>query len=86
MSDNAKKALLIVVTVVALVVAGLGASKMFSGDKMQVDRTVTMPPGHKSEKELALEAQKQAGTPAGNEERDLGGGIAAGGGGKANDR
>jgi hypothetical protein len=73
MNDTTKKGLLIVVVVVALVVAGFGAKKFIAGDQMQVENTVKMPAGHKSQKQPALDAQKNGGNVEPFVERDLGG-------------
>ena len=75
MNENAKKGLLIGIIVVAVIAVGFSVMNAASADKPQVVKTVTMPPGYKSEKQLANEAAKNGGTPPakGGEERDLGG-------------
>jgi hypothetical protein len=73
MNEQTKKAGLIAVIVIALLVAGFGASKALGGDQMIVEKKVSMPAGFKSEKEQALEAQQGGAAPAPKEERDLGG-------------
>jgi hypothetical protein len=77
MSENLKKTGLIVVVVVAIAAAAWGASKFFGGDQMEVQNTVTMPAGYKSEKQRALEAQQQAGAAAqpSGKDVDLGGDL-----------
>jgi len=84
MNENAKKAGLVVVIVVAICVAAYSAYNMSQGDKMVIDNVTKMPEGHKSEKELALEAQAKAGAaaPAPAGEKDLGGDLTGVGGGK----
>lgn len=74
MSENAKKGALIGVIVLALCGAVFGAMRLFGGEKMEIQNTVKMPAGYKSEKERALEQQKQ-GSPGvpGKAEVDLGG-------------
>jgi hypothetical protein len=71
MNETTKKALIAVVAVLALVIAGFEGYRMFSGDKMEVTKAIQMPPTFKSEKQSALDAQK--GGKAAGEERDLGG-------------
>jgi predicted metalloprotease len=75
MNENLKKGILILVVVLALVAVGYQAMNMMGGDKMQVEKKISMPPGFKSEKQQALDAQNTAGgAPAkGGGERDLGG-------------
>ena len=68
MNETTKKAVLIVVAVAALAIAGFSAMKMMKGDEMIVDQKVTLPAGHKSEKEKALESGGKSGG-----EKDLGG-------------
>lgn len=73
MNESQKKAGLIVVIVLALGAAGFGAMKAFSTEEMVVEKRINLPPGHKSEKEQALEQQsKGQGSSAPTEERDLG--------------
>jgi hypothetical protein len=84
MNDNAKKAGLIVIVVVALAGAVYGAMQFFGGEKMQVEKVVPMPEGYKSEKQRMLDEQAagqvspQPGK-AGGGDRDLGGDIRGGG-------
>ncbi len=80
MNENTKKAALIVLIVIAVLVAAYSAYNMSQGDKMIIDNVTKMPEGHKSEKELALEEEAKSGAKAPVEEKDLGGDL--GGGGK----
>ncbi|CAN1516536.1 hypothetical protein MCEMSE15_00950 [Fimbriimonadaceae bacterium] len=84
MNENAKKAGLVAIIVLAVGAAAFSAYNISQGDKMVIDNVTKMPEGHKSEKELALESQAQAGAaataPAG--EKDLGGDLTGAGGGK----
>jgi hypothetical protein len=83
MNENAKRIGLVVVIVVALVAAGIGASSLFKGDQMQSVGEIKAPAGYMSEKEMALEAQKSgAPSPPPIQERDLGGDLQGGGGEK----
>lgn len=77
MSENAKKAGLIAITIVAIVGAVFGAMRFFGGEQMEVENTIAAPPGHKSEKQLALEAQQQSTGSAQStgKEADLGGDL-----------
>jgi len=91
MNENTKKAGAIILMVLAVVVAGASALQFFGGsdEKMRVEKTIAMPPGFKSEKQQAIEAQEQAAkgavAPAADAnanaptERDLVGDIVAGG-------
>lgn len=74
MNDNVKRVALVVVIVASIVVAGFGAKRALSGDQMEVEKVIAAPPGHKSEKQLAIEHQN-VGTSAADDggERDLGG-------------
>lgn len=78
MSENAKKIGLVALIVVAVVAAVFGATRFFGGEKMEVQNTVKMPEGYKSEKQRALEAQGQAGQAASGKEADLGGALGGG--------
>ncbi len=71
MNDNTKKIGLIAIAVIAICVAIFGALKMAGGEKMTVDQTIKMPPGFKSEKQRALDAQAAGGTAPAAPERDL---------------
>ncbi len=84
MNENAKKAGLVAIIVLAVGAAAFSAYNMSQGDKMVIDSVTKMPEGHKSEKELALESQAQAGAaaPAPAGEKDLGGDLTGAGGGK----
>jgi hypothetical protein len=77
MNENVKKILLVVVIVVAFGFAIRSASRLMTGDQMIIENTIKMPPGHKSEKQLALERMKTSGQPAPEpfKERDLGGDL-----------
>ena len=84
MSDNAKKAGLIAIVVVAIVGAVFGAKSFFGEEQMQVENTVPMPADFKSEKQRALDAQAAGGTTGGGggggatmsgKDRDLGGDL-----------
>ncbi len=80
MSENAKKIGLIVITIVALAGAVFGAMRLFGEEKMEVQNTVPMPAGYKSEKQRMLEEQQgtQAQPPASGKDADLGGSIQGG--------
>jgi len=69
MSENAKKGILAVLIVGAVIAAGFGASTFFRGEQPEVVQTIQG--SGKSEKDAALEQQAAAGKEAG--ERDLGG-------------
>jgi hypothetical protein len=73
MNETTKKALIAVVAVLAVAIAGFEGYKMFGGERTEVTKSIQMPPTFKSEKQSALDAQKggQAATTGG--ERDLGG-------------
>ena len=71
MNDTTKKIGLISVAVIAICIAIFGALKMTNGDKITVDQTIKMPPGFKSEKQRALDAQAAGGTAPAGPERDL---------------
>lgn len=60
MNENLKKGGLIALIAAAVVAVGVMAVNSTRGDQMDVVRTIEGPPGHKSEKEQALEAQAQA--------------------------
>lgn len=86
MSETAKKALLVVLTLVALAVAGFGAKKLFSEEQGVTTQRITLPPGTKSMKQMEKEAQAQ-GAPPKDSARDLSGDLpgmpgTAGGAGK----
>ncbi len=59
MSETAKKAVLIVVIVLALGFAVYSGSRLIGGEKMQVAVKRDLPPGTKSAKQLEMEAQQQ---------------------------
>ncbi len=59
MSENAKKAILIVVAVVAIVLAGFGAKSFIMGDQRQDLKPIILPPGTKPMKQQEMEAQKR---------------------------
>lgn len=79
MSENAKKAGLIALIVVAIVAAAFGGKRLIAGDSMDVVKTVPPTPGFKSEKERFLEqqaaVQQSPVQPSGKDPgaRDLGG-------------
>ena len=68
--ENTKKIVVSIVAIVALVVLGFSGWKFMSGEKTTVQNVMPSTPGVKSEKELAIEAQKNGGKASG-EERDL---------------
>lgn len=76
MNENAKKAGLIGLIVVAVIAAGFGAMKFVGGDQPQVDKVIQIPAGSRSMKEIEMEnqAKQQAGQAAGD---DVGGSIGA---------
>ncbi|MFQ3588190.1 MAG: hypothetical protein SNJ74_04885 [Fimbriimonadaceae bacterium] len=90
MNDTAKKVGLIAIIVLALGAVAFTAYNASQADRMQVTgEIIQAPPGHKSEKERALEAQQAAeaaGTyqpPVIRDDSDLGDvGTGGGGGGK----
>jgi hypothetical protein len=57
MSENAKKAGLIAIVVIAIVAAGFGAKQMFAGEPMDVVKTIPEQPGFKSEKQQFMDNQ-----------------------------
>jgi hypothetical protein len=61
MNENLKKGLLVAVIVIAVSFAGWQVTKSMSGEQTHIEASFNMPPGHKSEKEMALEAQAKAG-------------------------
>ncbi|MGV3619064.1 MAG: hypothetical protein ACO1SV_27370 [Fimbriimonas sp.] len=61
MSENAKKAALVVAIIVALVAVGFSARGLFAEEQMVIEGGGSMPPGFKSEKERALEEQARTG-------------------------
>jgi|GEM_PF-1743704 len=64
MDENAKKVGLIALIVVAVGALGFFAIRAGNSDKMDVvGEVIQAPPGFKSEKERALEAQAQGATP-----------------------
>ncbi len=73
MNENVKKFGLIAIALIAVAAVGYQAMKMTSGEKPNVVRTINAPPGHKSEKEQALEAQQSGATTEGGKDVDLGG-------------
>lgn len=79
MSDNAKKAALIVIVILAIGAAVYGGTKFVGGgEQMEVVKTIPPTPGFKSEKEKFLENQKNstnATTPAEAKDADLGGNL-----------
>ncbi len=96
MNDQTKKVLLIALAVVAVGLAGFSAYKFATGDQMQVDRVIHLPPGTKSMRDQEVESMQGKGAPVGGggKARDVAGGDAltgtpAGGGnglsGKAGD-
>lgn len=72
MSENNKKMGLVAVIILAVAAAGYSAYKYSTADRMIIENTTPMPPGYKSEKARALEAQRagQVAEPKG--EKDLG--------------
>lgn len=89
MNESAKKVGLIAIIVLAVGAVAFTAYNTTQRDRMQVTgEVIQAPPGHKSEKERALEAQQAAeaaGTyqpPMGRDEADLGDVGTGGGGGK----
>jgi hypothetical protein len=70
MNDNLKKGLLIVFIIAAIGLFFFQAANYVNEDKMEVVGRIQMPPGFKSEKQQALDAQAKH--PPGSE-RDLGG-------------
>lgn len=81
MNENTKKIGLIAIIVLAIVAAGFGAKTLFVGEQMQVENTVKMPAGYKSEKQRALEQQAQTGAQPiqGGKDSDLSGDLSGGG-------
>ena len=77
MNENAKKGILVAVIVVALAIVAFAFVKVSSADQPTIVKTVTMPAGYKSEKQLADEAAQKGGSPgeAPAGERDLGGDV-----------
>lgn len=77
MNENAKKAGLIGLIVVAVIAAGFGAMKFAGGDQPQVDKVIQIPAGSRSMKEIEMEnqAKEQAGQAAAGD--DVGGTIGA---------
>jgi hypothetical protein len=73
MNDKAKLGLLVAVIALAVAAAGYEVYHSMSGEQMQVEKSIQMPPGFKSEKQQALEGQKCAAAPESGKERDLGG-------------
>ncbi len=63
MSENLKKGLLIGVIVLAVLVGGWQVMKTMNSETPHVEAVVNTPAGHKSEKELALEAQAKGNAP-----------------------
>ncbi len=61
MNENLKRGLLIGVIVLAIAFAGFQVYKSTSGEQTHVEAEYKVAPGHKSEKELALEAQGKSG-------------------------
>lgn len=79
MNENAKKAGLVVVVILAIGAAVFGAMRLFGEEKMEIQNTVKMPEGHKSEKQKALEAQGAGNpAPATGKEVDLSGSLNGG--------
>lgn len=78
MSENTKKFALIAVVIVAVVVAAFGAMRLFGEEKMQVENTVKMPEGYKSEKQRMLEEQQGKSSSEPIKDRDLGGDVSGG--------
>ena len=72
MNEKTKKAALIGIVVVAVLAAAYGATGFFKGDQMVVEKSYPAPAGHKSEKQLAMEAQQsgQADPAAGSEKSE----------------
>lgn len=62
MNETTKKVGLIALIIAAVIAAGFGAKTFFAGEQMEVQNTIKMPPGYKSEKQQALDQQK-SGTP-----------------------
>jgi hypothetical protein len=62
MNENLKKGLLIGLVILAVIVAGWQISKTLGGDQVHVEATYKSDPGHKSEKQLALDAQAKSGS------------------------
>lgn len=68
MNENAKKALAIVAAVVAVGLAVVGAMNFAnSGEKMEVDHVVKLPPGTKSMRDQEVENMKGTPAPAGED-------------------
>lgn len=61
MNENLKKGALIGIIILAVAFAGWQVTKTMNADKPHVEASYNMPAGHKSEKELALEAQAKNG-------------------------
>ncbi len=87
MNEGTKKALLIVVAVVAVALAGWSAFNALSGDRTVPGVNNDLPPGSKTGKQLEMEAMQrgqQAGAQGGRgEEVDLGGAIGGRGEGES---
>lgn len=77
MNENAKRAALIVVTVIAVIVAGLSAFRFFRGDQPEVVRTIKLDPAHSMKRmEMAQQNQRSpSSTPPVDAERDLAGNL-----------
>lgn len=75
MNETTKKLGLIAIVIVAIVIAGFGAVRLFGEERMQVENTVKMPEGYKSEKQRMLDEQKGNLSVEPAKDRDLGGDI-----------
>ncbi|MBI1333338.1 MAG: hypothetical protein JST12_06810 [Armatimonadetes bacterium] len=62
MNENLKKGLLIAAVILLVGFAGWQIAKSVGSDTPHVEAEAKVEPGHKSEKELALEAQQQGKT------------------------
>lgn len=60
MNENLKKGLLIGVIVIAVIIGAWQVQRTISAETPHVEAKAMVEPGHKSEKELALEAQQKA--------------------------
>jgi hypothetical protein len=76
MNENAKKIGLVVVIVIAIVAAGFGAKRLFTGDQPQFTGSTVVPPGARSMKDIEMEAQNKGktGQPAEDKSLNLAGG------------